>query len=369
MDEDHIRLHDGILHSADILQNFLDDDLHEVTRERRLSGYEQRLRDHEENISGFEEFLQRRSDRASGYDARRGSRSDGHLSSLCEQLKAERDEARAEARQAAGARDAALDACARLASINPNGRSSQEVEQLVEENRHLQRVCQRLQAAGRDLVAARNEAAFDCERAREELRAAEAAVERCTAQRDDAREELQHVKVEADAMLQDAAEHIHMLQGRARRLEVVVERLLAENHHHQESAAAAAAARERAATPRDSAFGMTHTRAAIEAAVREASRLPEPERRKKLGQLRLKWHPDKHEVLKEMATEVTKLINDAIEQLESEEKENARAHTSDATGASSPKEEEPSPHAPAKGESGAARAAPLARCDGGGSRA
>ena len=342
MDEDHLRLHDGILHSTDgavFLQNFLDADLNEVSRERSFSGYEHRLRDHEENISGFEELLCR-SETVTGYDARRVPQGDGHLSSLCEQLRAERDEAREEARQAAVARDAALDECIRLSSISPNGRLSQEVERLIEENRQLQRVCQRLQAAGHGVVAARNEAASDCERAREDLRAAEAAVERCTAQRDDAREELQLVKVEADAMLQDAAEHIRMLQDRTRRLEVAVERLLAENHHHQESAAVAAAARERAATPRDGAFGMTHTRtrAAIETAVREAAKLPEPERRRKLGQLRLKWHPDKHEVLKEMATEVTKLINDAIERLDLE-KENgrdARTGRSDATAASSP---------------------------------
>ena len=34
--------------------------------------------------------------------------------------------------------------------------------------------------------------------------------------------------------------------------------------------------------------------------------LPEAERRRKLNALRLKWHPDKHEVLREMATEVAR---------------------------------------------------------------
>ena len=44
--------------------------------------------------------------------------------------------------------------------------------------------------------------------------------------------------------------------------------------------------------------------------------LPEAERRRKLNALRLKWHPDKHDVLKEMAEEVTKMINEAVEQQE-----------------------------------------------------
>ena len=46
----------------------------------------------------------------------------------------------------------------------------------------------------------------------------------------------------------------------------------------------------------DSAFGLTKTKAAIEEAVHEACKLPAEERRKKLKALRLKWHPDKHEV-------------------------------------------------------------------------
>ena len=47
--------------------------------------------------------------------------------------------------------------------------------------------------------------------------------------------------------------------------------------------------------------------------MKDACALPEAERRKKINALRLKWHPDKHEVLGEMAEEVTKLINEAVE--------------------------------------------------------
>ena len=52
------------------------------------------------------------------------------------------------------------------------------------------------------------------------------------------------------------------------------------------------------------AFDLSKTKVAIEEAVREASKLPEEQRRKKLNALRLKWHPDKHEMLREIAGEV-----------------------------------------------------------------
>ena len=42
--------------------------------------------------------------------------------------------------------------------------------------------------------------------------------------------------------------------------------------------------------------------------------LPEDERKRKLKQLKAKWHPDKHEVLKEMAEEVSKMINSFIDE-------------------------------------------------------
>ena len=58
---------------------------------------------------------------------------------------------------------------------------------------------------------------------------------------------------------------------------------------------------------------LARARDAIEEAVKEASALPASERRRKLNALRLKWHPDKHAVLGEMAAEVTKMINEAVE--------------------------------------------------------
>ncbi len=39
------------------------------------------------------------------------------------------------------------------------------------------------------------------------------------------------------------------------------------------------------------------------------------ERKEKIKNLRLRWHPDKNPVLQEFATEVTKIINDTINRL------------------------------------------------------
>ena len=50
--------------------------------------------------------------------------------------------------------------------------------------------------------------------------------------------------------------------------------------------------------------------------MREAWKKPEDERRRRIKALRVKWHPDKHEVLSEMAQEVTKMINDCVDRME-----------------------------------------------------
>ena len=68
----------------------------------------------------------------------------------------------------------------------------------------------------------------------------------------------------------------------------------------------------------DSAFGLTRTKEAIEKAVKDAAALPEEARKRKLKQLQAKWHPDKHEVLKEMAEEVSKMINACIDECATE---------------------------------------------------
>jgi len=54
-------------------------------------------------------------------------------------------------------------------------------------------------------------------------------------------------------------------------------------------------------------------RRAIEQAVADAYSCEPEARRKRIKALRLKWHPDKHQVLRGLAEEVTKLINEAIQ--------------------------------------------------------
>ncbi len=53
----------------------------------------------------------------------------------------------------------------------------------------------------------------------------------------------------------------------------------------------------------------------VEAAVLEATACEEGERRQRIRALQLRWHPDKNPVLRELATEVTKMINEAVERM------------------------------------------------------
>ena len=98
-------------------------------------------------------------------------------------------------------------------------------------------------------------------------------------------------------LLADAAARGERACRRVRELEACVAKLLKELPDAQ----APAAPRE----PEDaSAFGLSRTKEAVSKAVAEAAKLPADERGKKLRQLRLKWHPDKHDVLKDLAEEV-----------------------------------------------------------------
>jgi hypothetical protein len=89
------------------------------------------------------------------------------------------------------------------------------------------------------------------------------------------------------SLLGDAVNETAALRHRVAELEICLQGIL-------ETAPA-----EPPPPPKESeAFGMRRTREAIEKAVREAATLPAEERSKKLKALRLKWHPDKHEVLR-----------------------------------------------------------------------
>ena len=144
-----------------------------------------------------------------------------------------------------------------------------------------------------DAASARAEAADAAGRANRLERVAMDAM----LERDDALDELESTR----AMLQDAMLHIDAL--RRRLVDGDLENMMLRANHRPPRTPAAS----------DGVFGLTKTKEAIEKAVKEACALPEAERRKKINALRLKWHPDKHEVLGEMAEEVTKLINEAVE--------------------------------------------------------
>lgn len=73
--------------------------------------------------------------------------------------------------------------------------------------------------------------------------------------------------------------------------------------------------------PSEDTFGLTRTKEAITKAVKDACELPAAERKRKLKLLKAKWHPDKHEVLKEMAEEVSKMINSCIDEMGGEDGE------------------------------------------------
>lgn len=122
-------------------------------------------------------------------------------------------------------------------------------------------------------------------------------------ERDEAEDELAFVK----GLLSDAALKNDALRSRVHQLELVVQKIILTAPEMAPQAPPPAQA--------DSALGLAKTREAIEKAVKEAAALPGPERRKKLRALKLKWHPDKHEHLKEMAEEVTKMINQIVHEL------------------------------------------------------
>ncbi|KAK9808875.1 hypothetical protein WJX72_005565 [[Myrmecia] bisecta] len=128
-------------------------------------------------------------------------------------------------------------------------------------------------------------------------------------QRDEALGDLAEAYADIEALhatLADTAEYVHHLRSRALELEL------------QNCVVSSRAARAEALAEAQTTSGwlsLDKTRHAIVEAVQEASRLPLGQRKQKIRQLQLRWHPDKNPVLKEFATEVTKLINEAIAQM------------------------------------------------------
>jgi len=68
-----------------------------------------------------------------------------------------------------------------------------------------------------------------------------------------------------------------------------------------------------------SAFSMEAIEDGVREAIRDANMLPDEQRKAALRELRLRWHPDKNKMLKDFATEVSKIINDELAAAEEKE--------------------------------------------------
>ncbi|GIL90549.1 hypothetical protein Vretimale_17499 [Volvox reticuliferus] len=128
-------------------------------------------------------------------------------------------------------------------------------------------------------------------------------------QRDNALSELSGCYADVDALqatLADSAVYVRFLRKRLLELE-----LLAARQQQQQPGPA-----DKGGGGSSGVFSLASIRTAIQAAVAEAAKCSEEERRKRIRQLQLRWHPDKNPVLTEFATEVTKIINEAVAEME-----------------------------------------------------
>ncbi|MEW5300309.1 MAG: hypothetical protein WDW36_003248 [Sanguina aurantia] len=130
-------------------------------------------------------------------------------------------------------------------------------------------------------------------------------------QRDDALSELASAYADLDGLqstLTDSAVYVRYLRKKVLELEMANARMAARAHAQEQ--------RCNAPPPQHSVQeGSTSTasiRASVFAAVAEAFSCSEEERKRKLRQLQLRWHPDKNPVLADLATEVSKMINEAV---------------------------------------------------------
>ncbi|GAX79400.1 hypothetical protein CEUSTIGMA_g6841.t1 [Chlamydomonas eustigma] len=134
------------------------------------------------------------------------------------------------------------------------------------------------------------------------------------AQRDDALNELASSYADMDALqatLSDSAVYVRYLRKKVLELELEQARNLARAALNQQDLGSS-----QSGEAESGAFNMASIKAAIHKAVHEAGTCPEDEKRRRIKQLQLRWHPDKNPVLAELATEITKLINEATAQLD-----------------------------------------------------
>lgn len=189
----------------------------------------------------------------------------------------------------------------------------------------------------------------------EEREQAAASLAKVKAERDSAVFRLMMEQEDMQAMraqMEDAAVYVATLKRRL----LMAERVASDAMHQRDTAEAEAAYFEqgaeaafeyaaRAGEAQDSSssvFSLTNVKKSIEDAVSEMASLPEDAQRKKIKQLRLRWHPDKNPVLGEFAAEVTKIINAEVERLKERTQHNTDNGVSgDATSATGSPPQQP----------------------------
>ncbi|KAG2431349.1 hypothetical protein HYH02_013339 [Chlamydomonas schloesseri] len=205
-----------------------------------------------------------------------------------------------------------------------------EAELGKERERQLQQEAARLEAlleASRlqaSYSEARHQAAMAEERSRaERLRAMR---DDALLQRDNALSELSGCYADVDALqatLADSALYVRYLRKRLLELELQLARQQQQQHAASSdggsgsgSGSSGGGASGAGGGGGGGVFSLASIRTAIQAAVAEAAACGEEERRKRVRQLQLRWHPDKNPVLTEFATEVSKIINEAVADME-----------------------------------------------------
>ncbi|PNW69894.1 hypothetical protein CHLRE_17g697200v5 [Chlamydomonas reinhardtii] len=199
-----------------------------------------------------------------------------------------------------------------------------------ERERQLQQEAARLEAlleASRlqaSYSEARHQAAMAEERARaERLRAMR---DDALLQRDTALSELSGCYADVDALqatLADSALYVRYLRKRLLELELQLARQQQQQQQQQhqqqptsDGGSGSGSASGGGGGGGAGVFSLATIRTAIHGAVAEAAACGEEERRKRVRQLQLRWHPDKNPVLTEFATEVSKIINEAVAEME-----------------------------------------------------
>lgn len=131
-------------------------------------------------------------------------------------------------------------------------------------------------------------------------------------QQDELMSELATAYADMDAMhetMSDSAVYVRYLRKRLLELEL------------QQHDAAASRAKSSAPAPGQvdhEVFSLSSVKAAVADAVRDACQHGEQERKRRLRQLQLRWHPDKNPMMKDLANEVTKLLLEAIQTAEAD---------------------------------------------------